>query len=39
MVAAAAAGLLVGIVVVLIKRSRDRAAGPTDPGHARLREG
>jgi hypothetical protein len=37
MIAAAAAGLLVGLVVVLIKRSRDAAAGPTDPGHARLR--
>jgi hypothetical protein len=36
-VVAAAAGLLIGIVVVLIKRSRDRAAGPTDPGHSRLR--
>lgn len=38
MIAAAVAGLLVGVVVVLIKRSRDRAAGPTDPGHAKLRE-
>ena len=38
MIAAAVAGLLVGLVVVLIKRSRDRAAGPTDPGHAKLRE-
>jgi len=37
MIAAAIAGLLVGIVVVMIKRSRDAAAGPTDPGHARLR--
>ena len=37
MIAAAAAGLLVGVVVVLMKRSRDRAAGPTDPGHAKLR--
>jgi len=37
MIAAAVAGLLVGIVVVLIKRSHDRAAGPTDPGHAKLR--
>jgi hypothetical protein len=37
MIAAAVAGLLVGLVVVLMKRSRDRAAGPTDPGHARLR--
>ena len=38
MIAAAVAGLLVGLVVVLIKRSRDAAAGPTDPGHAKLRE-
>jgi len=37
MIAAAVAGLLVGLVVVLMKRSRDKAAGPTDPGHARLR--
>jgi len=37
MIAAAIAGLLVGVVVVMIKRSRDAAAGPTDPGHARLR--
>jgi hypothetical protein len=37
MIAAAIAGLLVGIVVVMIKRSRDAAAGPTDPGHAKLR--
>ena len=37
MIAAAIAGLLVGIVVVLRKRALDRAAGPTDPGHARLR--
>ena len=37
MIAAAIAGLLIGLVVVLIKRSHDRAAGPTDPGHARLR--
>jgi hypothetical protein len=37
MIAAAVAGLLVGLVVVLVKRSHDRAAGPTDPGHARLR--
>jgi hypothetical protein len=37
MIAAAIAGLLVGLVVVLRKRARDRAAGPTDPGHARLR--
>ena len=37
MIAAIAAGLLIGIVVVMIKRSRDAAAGPTDPGHAKLR--
>jgi len=37
MIAAAIAGLVAGIVVVLLKRSRDRAAGPTDPGHSRLR--
>lgn len=37
MIAAAIAGLLVGVVVVLRKRAQDRLAGPTDPGHARLR--
>jgi hypothetical protein len=37
MIAAAVAGLLVGLIVVLMKRARDREAGPTDPGHARLR--
>ena len=37
MIAAAVAGVLVGLVVVLRQRARDRAAGPTDPGHARLR--
>ena len=37
MIAAAIAGLLVGVVIVMIKRSRDAAAGPTDPGHAKLR--
>jgi hypothetical protein len=37
MIAAAVAGLLVGVIVVMVKRSRDRAAGPTDPGHSRLR--
>jgi hypothetical protein len=37
MIAAAIVGLLVGLVVVLRKRTRDRSAGPTDPGHARLR--
>jgi hypothetical protein len=37
MIAAAIAGLLVGLVIVLRKRASDRAAGPTDPGHSRLR--
>jgi hypothetical protein len=37
MIAAAIAGLVVGLVVVIRKRIRDKAAGPTDPGHARLR--
>ena len=37
MIAAAVAGLLVGLVVVIRKRMHDRAAGPTDPGHAKLR--
>ena len=37
MIAAAIAGLIVGAIVVLRKRALDRAAGPTDPGHARLR--
>lgn len=37
MIAAVVAGLTVGIVVVLMKRARDKAAGPTDPGHAKLR--
>jgi hypothetical protein len=37
MIAAAIAGLLIGLVVVMVKRSRDRNAGPTDPGHSRLR--
>ena len=37
MIAAIVAGLVIGIVVVMIKRSRDAAAGPTDPGHAKLR--
>ena len=36
MIAASVAGLVIGIVVVMIKRSRDAAAGPTDPGHAKL---
>jgi len=37
MIAAIVAGLAIGIVVVMIKRSRDAVAGPTDPGHAKLR--
>jgi hypothetical protein len=37
MIAAIVAGLVIGIVIVMIKRSRDAAAGPTDPGHAKLR--
>ena len=37
MVAALVAGLLVGAVVIFIKRRRDAVAGPTDPGHAKLR--
>ena len=37
MLIAAAAGLTVGVVAILLKRRRDAAAGPTDPGHARLR--
>jgi len=37
MVLAAIAGLLVGGIVVFIKRRRDATAGPTDPGHAKLR--
>jgi hypothetical protein len=37
MLAALAMGLLVGAVVIFIKRRRDKVAGPTDPGHAKLR--
>ena len=37
MLMAAAAGLAVGAVAIFLKRRRDAAAGPTDPGHARLR--
>jgi hypothetical protein len=37
MIASAVAGLSIGLIVVLMKRSRDRAAGPTDPGHSKLR--
>jgi hypothetical protein len=37
MVAAAIAGLLVGGGFIWFRRRQDAAAGPTDPGHARLR--
>lgn len=37
MAAAAATGLLVGGIIIFIKRRRDAMAPPTDPGHARLR--
>ena len=37
MIAAIVVGLVIGIVLVMIKRSRDASAGPTDPGHAKLR--
>ena len=37
MLAALAMGLLVGGIVIFIKRRRDKVAGPTDPGHAKLR--
>ena len=37
MLAAVAAGLLAGAIVIFIKRRRDAVAGPTDPGHAKLR--
>ncbi len=37
MVAAAVVGLLVGAIVIFIKRRRDAVAPPTDPGHAKLR--
>lgn len=37
MVAGAVAGLVIGLVVVIRKRRQDAKAGPTDPGHARLR--
>jgi hypothetical protein len=37
MIAATVAGLVIGFVVVMVKRSRDAVAGPTDPGHAKLR--
>jgi hypothetical protein len=37
MAIALATGLLVGAIVIYIKRRRDAVAPPTDPGHARLR--
>lgn len=37
MAAGAIAGLVIGLVVVIRKRRQDKLAGPTDPGHARLR--
>jgi hypothetical protein len=37
MLAAILAGLLVGAVIVYRKRQADALAGPTDPGHAKLR--
>ena len=35
--AAAVAGLVIGLVVVIRHRLQDKKAGPTDPGHSRLR--
>lgn len=37
MLVAAVTGLLVGAIVIFIKRRRDAVAPPTDPGHAKLR--
>ena len=37
MIAALLTGLLVGAIVIFIKRRRDASAPPTDPGHAKLR--
>ena len=37
MAIAAVTGILIGAVVIFIKRRRDAVAGPTDPGHAKLR--
>jgi hypothetical protein len=37
MLASIIAGLLVGAVIVYRKRQADAVAGPTDPGHAKLR--
>ena len=34
---AAAAGLVIGLAVVIRKRIEDKKAGPTAPGHSRLR--
>jgi hypothetical protein len=37
MLLALLAGFLVGGTIIFVKRRRDAAAPPTDPGHARLR--
>ena len=37
MLCALVAGLIVGGIFIWIKRTRDAAAPPTDPGHSRLR--
>ena len=37
MAAALFVGLAVGATIIVMKRRRDAAAPPTDPGHARLR--
>ena len=37
MAIAAVTGILIGAVVIFIKRRRDAVAPPTDPGHAKLR--
>ena len=37
MAIAAGTGILIGAVVIYIKRRRDAVAPPTDPGHAKLR--
>jgi hypothetical protein len=37
MLSAVIAGAIVGAIFIFIKRRRDAAAPPTDPGHSRLR--
>ena len=37
MLCALIAGALVGAIFIWVRRTRDAAAAPTDPGHARLR--